>query len=430
MRFFLALLLVGCTGGSIKPEDPDIDGDGFTDDDCDDEDASVFPGATEACNGHDDNCDGHIDEGLDRIWYTDADGDGYGAGSDTAIACDAPAGRIDNQEDCDDTDADVHPGASEVCDGVDNDCDGTSDASYGTWYDDLDGDGYGGGDGTETCSPAAGQILQGGDCDDADATVNPAAVEACDGDDDNCDGRADLVDIEEWHSDDDGDGNGHMYESEVTCDPPEGWVLDGTDCRPGDAEAYPGAPERCNDDDDDCDGETDEDFDLDGDGERSDACDGADCDDADPDVSPSATEVCDNGIDDDCDGDDARCGFDGEMDLGGALKLSAPGSNYDAGRLIDIGDITGDGADDVLIATMYASGYNGGAFIVPGPITASMPLDDGYELVGSRATYAAGRSTGIGDVDGDGQADVAIGAPDGTEKEFILFGPKIGRAHV
>ena len=59
----------------------DADGDGFTDTDCDDSDASVYPGATETCDGVDNNCNGTIDEAsaVDALtWYEDADGDGYG----------------------------------------------------------------------------------------------------------------------------------------------------------------------------------------------------------------------------------------------------------------------------------------------------------------------------------------------------------------
>ncbi|MFN7146564.1 MAG: MopE-related protein, partial [Myxococcota bacterium] len=294
--------------------------------------------------------------------------------------------------------------------------------------DDADADGYGDpATEVETCTPGAGQIADGTDCDDADPATHPCAEEVCDLDDDDCDGRADLGAVQAWYPDADGDGYGHMYTVVATCAPPLGYVLDHSDCRPTDAEAYPGAAERCNTADDDCDGEVDEDFDLDGDGDRSDACSGgSDCDDADATVFTGATEVCEDGADNDCDGRDANCGFDGAFDLGDAIKLRAPSANHDAGRLLEVGDLTGDGVDDLTIAVMYADGYNGGAYVIPGPITASGTLAEGYRVEGSRATYAAGRSTGVGDVDGDGVNDLAVGAPDGTAKEWIVLGPITG----
>jgi hypothetical protein len=95
--------------------------------DCDDLDPGVHPGATEFCNGGiDDDCDGAVDDDDDAIgttaWYADFDLDGYGGGV-PIVACDAPAGAVSNGADCDDLDAQVHPGAEEVCNGIDDDCD-------------------------------------------------------------------------------------------------------------------------------------------------------------------------------------------------------------------------------------------------------------------------------------------------------------------
>src|SRR5207249_7850546 len=90
--------------------------------DCDDTKASVHPGATETCNGIDDNCNGTIDEGVKSTFYRDADGDGYGNAASTTQACSAPAGYVANSTDCNDASAAIHPGATEICNGVDDNC--------------------------------------------------------------------------------------------------------------------------------------------------------------------------------------------------------------------------------------------------------------------------------------------------------------------
>ena len=95
--------------------------------DCDDEDAGVFPGADEACNEADDDCDGAIDEGAIPSWYRDEDGDDHGTG-DPLETCDPGDGYTTTDGDCDDDDAQIHPGVEETCnDGIDNDCDPTTD---------------------------------------------------------------------------------------------------------------------------------------------------------------------------------------------------------------------------------------------------------------------------------------------------------------
>ncbi len=107
----------------------DDDGDCYTprDGDCDDGNPEVHPGATELCNGADDNCDGAIDENAGGTYYTDADGDGYGDLTSTLHSCDAPEGAVDNGADCADDDPDRHPGADEVRNDLDDDCDGDVD---------------------------------------------------------------------------------------------------------------------------------------------------------------------------------------------------------------------------------------------------------------------------------------------------------------
>jgi len=233
--------------------DDDNDGDGsIAALDCDDGDASRYPGKTEVCNTKDDDCDGQTDEGFDQ------DDDGWPSCTD-----------------CDDTRPAIHPGQDEVCNGIDEDCNGKTDDGFPDVDNDKHGDGC-------------------GDCNDADPKVYQGAAEVCDGKDNDCDGTTDegFTTVDQ-----DGDGWNDCGDCDDTVDT-----------------TYPGAPETCNCVDDDCDGATDEPFDADGDGFGGGPdCEAlalrglgeggcADCDDADAGSFPGAPEPCD-GKDNDCDGD-------------------------------------------------------------------------------------------------------------------------------
>ncbi|MEA3325288.1 MAG: putative metal-binding motif-containing protein, partial [Euryarchaeota archaeon] len=120
-------------------------------------------------------------EDVMTTYYGDADGDGYGDPENTTDAYSAPTGYVTDNTDCDDTNADVNPGATEVCNGIDDNCDGQIDEGVmTTYYGDADGDGYGDPENaTEACSAPDGYVTDNTDCDDTNADVNPGATEVC-----------------------------------------------------------------------------------------------------------------------------------------------------------------------------------------------------------------------------------------------------------
>ena len=353
-----ACLGAGCASppagdsGAGGPRYRDADGDGYGDpasevvgsaspgvdngDDCDDTDAAVHPGAREVCAGADADCDGPAD-GADAVdaawWFDDADGDGYGDDATAVRACWGSPSQLGEGDDCDDTDADVHPGATEVCDGADNDCDGSADGAdavgMSAWYADADGDDHGDeGSVAWACAAPRGYVATPGDCDDTDPDVSPDGSETCNGIDDDCDLAIDEAGASgesRWYPDTDGDGYGARTTSVRACDPPAGYADNAWDCDEDDAAVSPAGTESCNGRDDDCDGNTDEagstgeplwyeDGDGDGDGvptsttracEQPDgyAATDTDCDDADAGRSSLAVERCDSAdVDEDCDG--------------------------------------------------------------------------------------------------------------------------------
>jgi hypothetical protein len=307
---------------------PDSDGDGFQDarccngdacgDDCNDGARAANPMATEVCNALDDDCDGRVDEGVLVMGFRDADGDGHGDPAVSMTACGTRAGFATLGDDCDDTSALRSPDLPEICDTVDNDCDGTPDPAdstvTATWYADDDGDGFGASvRSTVSCAVPSGRwSLYATDCDDTAANVSPATAERCNGRDDDCNGSADFVVAPGDLEDDDRDG---VADSRCVPTPTP------ADCDDRDTSSGPGSAELCDGRDNDCDGSVDERVasfayfrDADGDGYGGGSggvlvgcvppagytSRGGDCDDTDAMRSPSASEGC-NGRDDDCD---------------------------------------------------------------------------------------------------------------------------------
>ena len=294
--------------------------------DCDDADKDVHPGATEACNGKDDNCDLVIDPKNAAgctTYYVDGDGDTYGASTSQCTCKAEQAFTATVSGDCDDTQASAHPGATEVCDGLDNNCNALTDEGLtSTFYTDVDGDGYGTGGGVQLCSATQGFGTQPGDCDDTDKLVNPGLNESCDGKDNNCNAQTDEgLPSQLYYADADKDGCGAGV-GQTQCGPSAGFpvTLNG-DCADGDAAIHPGATEACNLKDDNCDGQTDEgaspttwyadaDKDTFGNPAVSQVSCGApagyvadktDCDDTNASIKPTGLETC-NSKDDNCNG--------------------------------------------------------------------------------------------------------------------------------
>ena len=231
------LLDNNCDSNVDEGFDQDADGYSSCGGDCDDTQASVNPGMAEIClDNLDNNCNGTIDETTGSTWYQDADGDGFGNIFFSQASCDQPVGYVLNFDDCNDNDASLTTISTEVCDGLDNDCDGTVDNgfTYQDYFADMDGDGFGDqATLTNACTQPVGYVTDNTDCNDTDALINIAAVEICDAQDNNCDGMSD----EGFDLDSDG------Y---TTCS---------GDCNDSDASVNPTSTEICgNGSDEDCDG--------------------------------------------------------------------------------------------------------------------------------------------------------------------------------
>jgi len=183
--------------------------------DCSDTNQAVHPGAVESCNGVDDDCDGAIDEEPDLLrlgWY-DRDGDGFGGEPVELCVVDVFVTDPDSNQavfvssvgnDCDDDNLDVLPGAVELCNGVDDDCDGAIDdqdvsrSTFGQdpWHLDRDGDGFGDpATAVWQCTrPTPTATTDRSDCNDDDDQVSPDGSEVCNQLDDDCDGHVDDLD--------------------------------------------------------------------------------------------------------------------------------------------------------------------------------------------------------------------------------------------
>ena len=429
----LALLLIACgdKADSVPAEPDDADADGYTADvDCDDAEAAVHPGADEICDGLDNDCDSFTDDEDSAVvgaptWYPDADEDGWGDPDSPVTACAQPAFTIEVGEDCDDADDGIHPGAEELCNEVDDDCDGLVDGDdpdgteTTTWYLDTDGDGYGDPDTAfEACDTPSGAVTDGTDCDDSSALAWPGATEECDdGVDNDCDGSdggcamaGDLdLDRGAWLlgteadaqagssvafiGDTDGDGVGELLVGAQGA----GIVWRVQDKLRGTASLADVAGATFT-------GKASTDSfgcavagagDVDGDG-RSDMLIGA------HDASTDGAAYLFLG------GSKSASASDAD----GIIKASS--SYMDLGYSLDgVGDVNGDGFDDLLVGSWESSNNPEAAFLFLGPLTGTVESDQAFTiLVGENAGEEMSSNPAIakvGDMDGDGLDDLAVG---------------------
>jgi hypothetical protein len=227
--------------------------------DCNDNNAAINANASEICNGADDNCSGQIDEGfVFNNYYMDSDSDGFGNANTLISSCFQPIGYVSIASDCNDMNFNINANATEICNGIDENCNGQADDGlmFVNYYIDFDLDGFGNlGNMQNACAQPFGFVPNALDCNDDNSYVNPDAIEICNGLDEDCDGENDnSVVFATFYEDTDGDTYGDPATGQDFCLIPTELFVDNGD----------------------------------------------DCDDTNAAINPAASEIWENGIDDDC----------------------------------------------------------------------------------------------------------------------------------
>ena len=277
--------------------------------DCNDNNPLINPNATEILDSLDNDCNGIIDDGY-LVWYLDNDGDGFGDVNTSLVSMNQPQGYVSDKTDCDDNNPNVNPNATEVCDGIDNNCSsGIDEGLLTAYYPDNDDDGFGDENAAATleCTAPMNFVSNNEDCNDNNPDVNPNAIEnPTNGIDDDCDGIIDNG-LQTWYLDNDGDGFGNPNLTIQDFTQPTGYVSNNTDCNDNNPNVNPNASEVCDGIDNNCTGGIDEgtliayypDNDGDGFGDENAtatlACtapmnfveDNTDCNDNDPNINPT-----------------------------------------------------------------------------------------------------------------------------------------------
>ncbi len=297
--------------------------------DCDDANYLTHPTAFEFCNGIDDDCNFIIDDDTTFIyWFADIDEDGFGNILEDSVSCLLVSGFVIDSTDCNDVNALINPGALEICNTLDDNCNLLIDDEpiYMHWFLDFDIDGFGDQfSDSISCFILPGYVFDSTDCNDDDILINPIVLEICNDLDDDCDVSIDedLI-LYTYYEDIDLDGFGNISVSETNCTgiSPPGYAINGADCNDANGLINPGQSEICNGVDDNCNVLLDDDLvfdylyiDFDNDEYGSPftaiySCFEAvfgyvmndlDCDDEDFFIYPGAMEIL-NGIDDNCNG--------------------------------------------------------------------------------------------------------------------------------
>jgi hypothetical protein len=328
-------------------------------------------------------------------------------------------------------------------DGTDDGTTASASASVGCMTDD-DGDGH------------LALSCGGDDCDDGDDSAHPGAEERCDGVDNDCDGSVDeddAVDAGTWYADSDGDGFGDATTTTLACTAPTGSVDDATDSDDGDPSVHPDAAEVCGDGiDNDCDGvelpcAVSGLYDL----EYADArLIGLSTSDAAGNDVAGAGDVNGDGFEDIIIGAYGVGSYTGAAYLllgpvSGDIPLSAADAaftgaavdDYTGRKVAGVGDVNADGYDDLLIGADGAGlmGWHSGvAYLVLGPATGivSLNLADARFIAESSGDMAGYDVQAAGDVDGDGHADLLVGAMNDDDAGsdagafYLIHGPVSG----